>query len=90
MTIYSHFLAFLVSFIAIGLKGFQQKNVTGHHYKLVAVTSYVMTFTDVAFIGLTVKYGWDLVWSSGTGAAAGMITAMVLHGKFVERKVDNA
>ena len=85
MTLQTHILAFIVSFVAIGLKGFQQKNVTGHHLKAVVVTSYVMTFTDIFFIGLVAKHGWELVWSSGTGAACGMIAAMILHDKFVGR-----
>lgn len=86
MTIYTHLLAFLISFIAIGMKAFQQKNVTGHHYKLVVITSYVMTLTDVIFIGLVVRHGWDLVLSSGTGAALGMISAMFLHNRYVGEK----
>jgi hypothetical protein len=86
MTIYTHLLAFTVSFIAIGMKAFQQKNVTGHHYKLVAITSYVMTLTDITFIGLVAQHGWDLVLSSGTGAALGMISAMALHKRFVGEK----
>lgn len=86
MTLYTHILAFLVSFVAIGLKGFQQKNVSGHHYQLVVFTSYIMTVTDIAFVGLVVKYSWALFVSSGTGAACGMITAMILHNRFVGKK----
>jgi hypothetical protein len=86
MTIYTHLLAFAVSFIAIGMKAFQQKNVTGHHYKLVVITSYVMTLTDIIFIGLVAQHGWELAPSSGTGAALGMISAMALHKRFVGEK----
>jgi len=86
MTIYTHLLAFAISFIAIGMKAFQQKNVTGHHYKLVVITSYIMTLTDVIFIGLVVRHWWDLVLSSGTGAALGMISAMFLHNRYVGEK----
>ena len=82
MDIQTHILAFFVSAIAIGLKGWQQKNVTGHHYKSVVITSYIMTFTDITFIGLVAKHGWDLVVSSGTGAAFGMVSAMFLHNHF--------
>lgn len=83
MSTYTHLLAFLVSFIAIGLKGFQQKNVTGHHFKATIVTSYLMTITDILFIGLVAEYGWELVFSSGTGAALGMVAAMVLHDRYI-------
>lgn len=86
MTFQTHLLAFVVSAIAIGLKAFQQKNVAGHHYKLVVITSYIMTVTDIAFIGLVARYSWALVLSSGTGAAFGMVAAMVLHRHFVKDK----
>ena len=86
MTIYTHLLAFVISFLAIGMKAFQQKNVTGHHIKAVVFTSYLMTFTDIFFIGLVTKYGWELAFSSGTGAALGMISAMLLHNRFIGEK----
>ena len=82
MNIQTHILAFFISAIAIGLKGWQQKNVTGHHYKAVVITSYLMTLTDITFIGLVARHGWDLVISSGTGAAIGMASAMYLHNHF--------
>ena len=84
MTLQTHILAFCVSFIAIGLKGFQQKNVVGHHLRAAVITSYVMTVTDIAFIGLVAAHGWGLVVSSGTGAALGMLAAMVFHGRLVK------
>jgi hypothetical protein len=86
MDIQTQLLAFFVSALAIGLKGWQQKNVTGHHYKHVVITSYVMTLTDITFIGLVARHGWDLAISSGTGAACGMVSAMYLHNHFFGEK----
>jgi ABC-type multidrug transport system permease subunit len=83
MDILTQLAAFGVSFIAIGLKAFQQKNVTGHHLKAVVVTSYLMTLMDVTFIGLVAHHGWDIALASGTGAALGMISAILLHNKFI-------
>jgi len=83
MSIYTHLLAFLVSFVAIGLKGFQTKNISGHHIRATVITSYLMSFTDILFIGLVAEYGWQLAFSSGTGAALGMVVAMVLHNKYL-------
>jgi hypothetical protein len=85
MTGLTHVVAFAVSFVAIGLKGFQQKNITGHHIKATIVTSYLMSLTDILFIGLVAEYGWQLVFSSGTGAALGMVTAMVMHDRYMRK-----
>lgn len=79
-------IAFCISFIAIGLKAFQQKNVSGHYLKAVVVTSYIMTLTDITFIGLVATHGWGIALSSGTGAALGMVSAMILHKRFIGDK----
>lgn len=74
-------LSTLVSFVAVGLKGFQHKNVIGNKQRSVFVTSYLMAALDVLSVGIIVKGGWVIALSSGTGAAFGMIFAMRLHDR---------
>lgn len=71
----------LVSFCSVFLKGFQHKNVIGNHLKSVFGTSYAMAAFDVLSIALIVKGGWTIAFSSGTGAAFGMIAAIKLHDR---------
>lgn len=73
--------SFLASFISVGLKGFQHKNVIGNHIKVVFFTSYLMAVMDVLIIGLIIKGGWSICFAVGTGAALGMILSMRLHDK---------
>lgn len=70
-----------VSFCAVGLKGFQHKNVIANKQKSVFVTSYLMAALDVVCVGIIIKGGWIIALSSGTGAAFGMIFAMNLHDR---------
>jgi hypothetical protein len=78
-------LGFVVSLTSVGLKGFQHKNVIGDHYKLVFFTSYLMAVMDVAWIGLVATNGWAMAVPMGTGAACGMVGAMLLHKRFVKK-----
>ena len=75
----NHLLIFVVTFITIFLKGFQHKNVIGGHLKLMTITSYAMAFGDVLLIGIISKSGWEIGFSSGTGAALGMLCSVLLH-----------
>lgn len=80
-------LSVAVSFVAIALRGFQQKNVIGHHLRAVFVTSYFIAVFEVAAVALVVRGGWPIAFTSGTGAAFGMVIAILLHDKlFKERR----
>ena len=72
-------LSVLVSFIAVFLKGFQHKNVIGAHLKSVVVTSYFLAAFDVLAVSLIIRGGWWVAFTSGTGAALGMLCAMMFH-----------
>jgi hypothetical protein len=76
----------LASFVSVGLRGFQQKNVQGNHYRLVFVTSYGIVAGDVVTIGFAAKYGWIMALPAGTGAAMGMVMAMWLHNRYIGSK----
>lgn len=73
------------SFVAVGLKGFQQKNVVGNHYVLIMITSYLMAAGDVVLLLGTYKFGWSAVPYLGTGSSLGMLTAVFLHNKWVSK-----
>jgi len=81
-----YLISLLTSFIAVSLKGFQQKNVIGGHHKAVFITSYMMAAFDVASVTLIVKGGWPIAISSGTGASFGMLFAIHLHDRIFKRQ----
>ena len=74
-------VSFIVTFISVALKGFQHKNVIGNHLRSVFFTSYLMAAFDVASVSLIVMGGWTIMFSSGTGAAFGMLFAIKLHDR---------
>ncbi len=76
--------AFLVSFIAIFLRGFQQMNVIHGKYTMIAVTSYLLALTDVAVVGIIVEHGWNTVLAQGSGAALGMLASVYIHNRWVK------
>jgi len=76
-----YILSTAVSFTACFLKGFQHKNVIGGHLKSVFFTSYLMAAFDVAAVTLIVRGGWPIAISSGFGASAGMVAAILLHDR---------
>lgn len=76
-----YLISTVVSFCAVFLKGFQHKNVIGGHLKMVAVTSYAMAVFDVATVMLIYKGGWLIALSAGTGAAVGMVAAILTHDR---------
>ena len=76
--------AFLVSFIAIFLRGFQQMNVIHSKYTMIAITSYLLALTDVAVVSIIVEHGWNTVLAQGTGAALGMLASVYIHNRWVK------
>lgn len=78
-------IAFAISFIAIGLRGFQHKNVIGNHRKLVFCTSFAIAVFEVASIGMIVKNGWLVALPLGFGSGLGMLTSMWIHDRFVKK-----
>lgn len=75
-----------VSFLAVFLKGFQHKNVIGDHYRLAFFTSYAMAMFEVASIALVVKGGWVMAFTTGTGAAFGIVCAMYAHNRLHKKQ----
>lgn len=76
-----YLLQFLISLIAVFLKGFQHQNVIGGKYKSAFFFSYGMAVLDVAVISFVVKSGWWSILPVGTGAAIGIVASMYLYRK---------
>lgn len=77
-------VGFLVSFLSVGLRAFQTKNMIGNHKRLILFTSYFITGSEIAAIGLIVSNGWMMWIPMGTGAGLGALTSMILHDRFVK------
>jgi hypothetical protein len=74
---------FIVTYLKVLLLVFQQKNVTGEHYWLVAPTSFGIAAMEVAVILLAVEKGWWSIPWMGVGGGLGCATAMYLHKRLV-------
>lgn len=79
-------LGFSSSFLFIGLRTVQTKNIAGDHERLAFVTSYFMTATEFISVGLFIRNGWIMFTPTATGAALGIVCAMKLHKRFVKPK----
>jgi hypothetical protein len=77
-------LAGIASFCAVFLKGFQQQNVIGGHYRLAFIFSYLMAMAEVAVVSTVVVSGWGAILPVGTGAAFGITISMYIHKRFVK------
>jgi hypothetical protein len=85
-------VAGVVYFFSVFAKAFQQRNVAFVNYKLILPTSYLLSVTDVAWIGLTTyqvvevmdasQPMWRLVTLAvaiGTGGGLGCLASMWIH-----------
>lgn len=78
-------------FVFVFFKAFQQRNVTGLHYRWVLPISYAMACTEVFVISLVAYEASkgispDLLWFAltiGTGGGLGAIIAMRIHSKHI-------
>ena len=86
MTIASGLSVMFAVFCLVALRAFQQQNVIHKYYWWAAVTSYGIAFAEIALIINVVHMGWAAGWWVGTGGALGVITAMYVHKRFVQKK----
>lgn len=85
-SVWQCWLAFLVSLIGVGMRGFQHKNVIGSHYRLIAACSYLIVICDALTASFAVKVSIWLTIPAGTGAAIGMVFTCWLHDTYVKNK----
>lgn len=73
-------------FCLVALRAFQQQNVIHKYYYWAVVTSYCLAFAEIALIINVVHMGWAAGWWVGTGGALGVVTAMYMHKRFVQKE----
>lgn len=80
-------LAFFASLCFIGLKSWQQQNVTHEHYWWIPPTSMAMAFFEVYIIAKVAQQGHSLslVMAIGAGAGIGSLLATWLHKRMRTR-----
>lgn len=74
-------LSFVVTFITVSLRGWQHKNVIGHHMKSIAVTSYLIHVFDLVVVALIVRNNLYIAFVSGFAASLAMVTSVMLHDR---------
>lgn len=72
----SYIIAFLVSFVYIYLKAWQQINVMQKRYKAVPVVAILMALCEVTTVGLIVHTSLWLFIPIGIGGALGCLLSM--------------
>ena len=79
-------LVFAANFAFIALKAFQQRNVMGAHYGLIACTSQLLALVEVYVIWKIAMYGPTLwmVCTLGIAGATGACAATWLHRRHVK------
>lgn len=78
MSLYA--LAFLSSYVFVGLKSFQQLNVAKGNYPWVVPTSFAMAACEIYVVAAVVTTGWGwIVIPVGFGAGLGAMSAMLAH-----------
>lgn len=65
------------------LRAFQQLNVMRGHYVAAALTPFAIAAAEVASVLWVVSAGWPAVPWVGAGGAVGVVSAMVVHRKFI-------
>lgn len=80
-------LAFLASFMNIGLRSFQQLNVMHRKYAFILPVSMLMAVCEAIILLKVVHsgFGW-VVLAIGLGGGLGSITSTYLHTKLVSKK----
>ena len=86
MLIWTYALSFLASFMFIGLKSWQQANVSAKMYWLIVPTSLSMVSLEVYTIGVIAKNDGNsflLILALGLGGGLGSCAATYLHDKMM-------
>lgn len=78
------------SFSYVFLRAFQQLNVVHNAYRMVLITSYLMTAGDVFLIASYAKNGlsWDLWLVVGCSTGLGSCAAMWLRKRYTKQSVS--
>lgn len=81
----AYVLAFLSSFVFVGLKSWQQLNVVHRKYKWILPTSMAMALCEVYVVSTVAKNGWGwIALAIGVGAGLGSMGATWAHDRFLK------
>jgi len=69
-------IAFLVSFVGVGLRGLQTHNIVDGNFKAAGITSVLMGTTNVAMIGLVAADPYYVAIPVIVGSTLGVLTSM--------------
>jgi len=72
--------------LLVFLRAFQSQNIVHGFYWWATGTSYIMAIGEVAVVLFVVDKGWASIPWVGTGGAIGVISAMYIHRKHLQRK----
>jgi len=82
-----YLLAFITSFLNIGLRSWQQLNVVHRKYGWILPTSMCMAACEAAILLNVVHSGWGwIVLAVGLGGGLGSICSTYLHSKLIDKE----
>lgn len=77
---------FALSYMAIGLRAFQQINVTMDYRKMILPTSMALSLFEISAYGATILNGMGgYILANGIGAGLGSLTSMHIQSRLKER-----
>lgn len=82
-----YLVVFAVVFIAIGLRGFQQKVVTANRYKLMSIVGGSIYLMEGSAILMIVKGGYIHLIVGALGAGTGMVFFVYLYNRFFHKPI---
>lgn len=80
------FFIFIAGYVTVFLYGFQSRNVNHGDYRLAAATSFLIAMTTVFTWELLDTAGWLEIAVYGASGACGVVSSMVVHKRYVEKK----
>lgn len=81
-----YLLAFLTSFLNIGLRSFQQLNTVHRKYTWILPTSMLMACCEALILLSYVHNGWGwIVLAIGVGGGSGSCCSIFLHDKLSKK-----
>ena len=77
----------IATFILLALRAFQSQNVIHRYFGHAVITSFAMAFAEVTVIVNVVNAGIDSAIFVGLGGAFGVVFAMWVHPKFIQKVI---
>lgn len=78
----SYLVLFCATFLSVGLRVVQTRNIVSLNYKAMFLTSIGIDFSMVIGVTSIVSEGWQAFFPIALGGALGSVTFAYLHKKF--------